>query len=91
MYAVNGKAPNVGIADYKVKAGDAIKFYYVDDYTKDDTPTIDASGDTHTKKLSPATAKVAKTAYNIVKLTWTKPTMLQNIRYIVKSERTANS
>ena len=72
MYAVNGKAPNVGIADYKVKVGDTIKFYYVDDYTKDDTPTIDASGDTHTKKLSPATVKVAKAAYNIVKLTWTK-------------------
>ncbi len=51
---------NVGIADYKVKAGDTIKFYYVDDYTKDDTPTIDVSGDTHTKKLSPVTVKVAK-------------------------------
>ena len=72
MYAVNGKAPNVGIADYKVKAGDTIKFYYVDDYTKDDTPTVDVSGDTTTKKLSPATVKVAKTAYNKVKLTWTK-------------------
>lgn len=93
MYAVNGKAPNVGIADYKVKAGDTIKFYYVDDYTKDDTPTIDASGDTHTKKLSPATVKVAKTAYNIVKLTWTKAdnaTKYQVYRKVGKNSKFVN-
>ncbi|MBD9054978.1 MAG: DUF4430 domain-containing protein [Eubacterium ventriosum] len=93
MYAVNGKAPNVGIADYKVKAGDTIKFYYVDDYTKDDTPTIDASGDTHIKKLSPATVKVAKTAYNIVKLTWTKAdnaTKYQVYRKVGKNSKFVN-
>lgn len=93
MYAVNGKAPNVGIADYKVKAGDTIKFYYVDDYTKDDTPTIDTSGDTHTKKLSPATVKVAKTAYNIVKLTWTKAdnaTKYQVYRKVGKNSKFVN-
>ena len=93
MYAVNGKAPNVGIADYKVKAGDTIKFYYVDDYTKDDTPTIDASGDTPTKKLSPATVKVAKTAYNIVKLTWTKAdnaTKYQVYRKVGKNSKFVN-
>ena len=93
MYAVNGKAPNVGIADYKVKAGDTIKFYYVDDYTKDDTPTIDASGDTQTKKLSPATVKVAKTAYNIVKLTWTKAdnaTKYQVYRKVGKNSKFVN-
>ncbi|MBD9202967.1 MAG: DUF4430 domain-containing protein [Eubacterium ventriosum] len=93
MYAVNGKAPNAGIADYKVKAGDTIKFYYVDDYTKDDTPTIDASGDTHTKKLSPATVKVAKTAYNIVKLTWTKAdnaTKYQVYRKVGKNSKFVN-
>lgn len=93
MYAVNGKAPNVGIADYKVKAGDTIKFYYVDDYTKDNTPTIDASGDTHTKKLSPATVKVAKTAYNIVKLTWTKAdnaTKYQVYRKVGKNSKFVN-
>ena len=93
MYAVNGKAPNVGIADYKVKAGDTIKFYYVDDYTKDDTPTIDVSGDTHTKKLSPVTVKVAKAAYNIVKLTWTKAdnaTKYQVYRKVGKNSKFVN-
>ena len=35
MYTVNGSLPNVGIQDYRLKSGDSVKLYYVEDYTKD--------------------------------------------------------
>ncbi len=42
MYKVNGKAPNVGIADYKLTGGETISLYYTADYTKEDDMDISA-------------------------------------------------
>ena len=42
MYKVNGKAPNVGIADYKLTGGETISLYYTADYTKEDDVDISA-------------------------------------------------
>ena len=35
LYKVNGKTPSVGIADYKLKPGDAVTLYYTNDWTKE--------------------------------------------------------
>ncbi len=35
MYSVNGTAPNVGIRDYKLKDGDRVTFYYVEDWREE--------------------------------------------------------
>ena len=35
LYKVNGKTPSVGIADYKLKSGDAVTLYYTNDWTKE--------------------------------------------------------
>ncbi len=35
MYMVNGKSPQAAINGYKLKSGDTVKLYYVEDYTKD--------------------------------------------------------
>lgn len=35
LYKVNGKAPNVGIADYELSGGDAVLLYFTADYTKE--------------------------------------------------------
>ena len=51
MYTVNGSLPEVGIQDYKLKTGDTVKLYYVEDYTKDSntgswTPVTPGKDDT---------------------------------------------
>ena len=35
LYKVNGKAPNVGIADYELSGGDTVRLYFTADYTKE--------------------------------------------------------
>lgn len=35
IYKVNGKTPNMGIADYKLTGGETISLYYTADYTKE--------------------------------------------------------
>ncbi|MFQ9514963.1 MAG: DUF4430 domain-containing protein [Eubacterium sp.] len=42
-YSVNGRTPNVGVDSYKIKSGDKIVLYYVDDYTQDNTPAEPAT------------------------------------------------
>ena len=36
MYTLNGKHPNLGVAEQTVKSGDVIVFHYTDDYTKEE-------------------------------------------------------
>ena len=47
MYAVNGEAPSVGMADYVVKENDAVILYYVDDYMDTKIPAMDAETETN--------------------------------------------
>ena len=42
LYKVNGKAPNVGIADYPLKGGETVTVYYTADYTKESGLDISA-------------------------------------------------
>ena len=42
LYKVNGKAPNVGIADYQLKGGETVTVYYTADYTKESGLDISA-------------------------------------------------
>ena len=42
LYKVNGKAPNVGIADYQLKGGKTVTVYYTADYTKESGLDISA-------------------------------------------------
>lgn len=42
LYKVNGKAPNVGIADYRLKGGETVTVYYTADYTKESGLDISA-------------------------------------------------
>ena len=42
LYKVNGKAPNVGIADYPLNGGETITVYYTADYTKESGLDISA-------------------------------------------------
>ena len=42
LYKVNGKAPNVGIADYELSGGDTVLLYFTADYTKESDLDISA-------------------------------------------------
>lgn len=42
LYKVNGKAPNVGIADYRLNGGETVTVYYTADYTKESGLDISA-------------------------------------------------
>ena len=42
LYKVNGKAPNVGIADYPLNGGETVTVYYTADYTKESGLDISA-------------------------------------------------
>ena len=42
LYKVNGKAPNVGIADYPLNGGETVTVYYTADYTKESDLDISA-------------------------------------------------
>ena len=42
LYKVNGKAPNVGIADYPLSGGETVTVYYTADYTKESGLDISA-------------------------------------------------
>lgn len=42
LYKVNGKAPNVGIADYLLNGGETVTVYYTADYTKESGLDISA-------------------------------------------------
>lgn len=42
LYKVNGKAPNVGIADYPLNGGETVTIYYTADYTKESGLDISA-------------------------------------------------
>lgn len=64
MYAVNGEAPSVGMADYVVKENDAVILYYVDDYMDTKIPAMDA--ETENKQLA---AEVTEKIASIGKVT----------------------
>lgn len=40
MYTINGKYPNIGVADKKLSSGDKIVLHYTDDYTKEKTEEV---------------------------------------------------
>ena len=42
LYKVDGKAPNVGIADYRLNGGETVTVYYTADYTKESGLDISA-------------------------------------------------
>ncbi|MBS5567259.1 MAG: S-layer homology domain-containing protein [Firmicutes bacterium] len=42
LYKVSGKAPNVGIADYRLNGGETVTVYYTADYTKESGLDISA-------------------------------------------------
>ena len=42
LYKVDGKAPNVGIADYRLNGGETVTVYYTADYTKESNLDISA-------------------------------------------------
>ena len=51
MYKINGKTPLVGIDAYGMEDGDELLFYYVMDYTKEDTGTDFGGGSGQTEGL----------------------------------------
>lgn len=44
MYTLNGRYPELSVAEQTLKNGDIIVFHYTDDYTKDNRITDDSSG-----------------------------------------------
>lgn len=44
MYTINGKYPNIGVADKKLSSGDKIVLHYTDDYTKEKSAVSSSSG-----------------------------------------------
>lgn len=64
MYTLNGRYPNLGVAEQTLKSGDVIVFHYSDDYTQEQGSeswgggTAEKKTETHAAALAPeATAK----------------------------------
>lgn len=50
MYTLNGKHPNLGVNQQKVKNGDVIVFHYTDDYTREEGSRQYQNGNTNSNK-----------------------------------------
>ena len=59
MYTLNGRYPNLGVAEQTLKSGDVIVFHYSDDYTQEQGSESWGGGDSKEKKSETTTASLA--------------------------------
>lgn len=63
MYTVNGKYPNLGVEEQKVKNGDRIVFHYTDDYTAEES-ALSYSGGSLSSGSSSSSDNTSAAAYD---------------------------
>lgn len=83
MYTVNGKHPNLGLRDRKLKDGDVVVWHYTDDYTKEEGSekwnTGGSSTGTSTKKPLPEEVPVTADAKTLNQINQEALAVLNNL------------